>query len=519
MRENHSENKIQCLILVLFFILFMVCRSTQTLDSNFNLLNAHALLTNHNGNIYPYLAHSSFSEVVAFQTKAGVIQQKTISNSLGQMAPEWTLAYPKTPIYLEIPFVWLMNKLGFPVAQDHPPFWISRNEHRLQHVLASLLMAIYSVLMYRLSRLWLSQNAAVFMVLPLLLGSSVLSTLSRTAWTDTWAMLFVMFALHHLAHVHMKQVRLKVVYLTLMLSLAFFCKPIYALSVITCVAWAWRLDRNKTLKIISLGAFFGGLFYAWSQYIHSGGLISNYSFQYFSSFDLDYLLGQLISPSRGILVFWSWVIPLVIAAILLWKTNNAGDRALMTLALFPIFACIAIISFYPQWHGGVAYGPRLNSPILPWLSLIAVITASAWLNHHPQKTQADTDHLSNHQRLLYHPATLGLASLFLALSVIINFYGAMQPKTFYAWHRVTPLPNLSTSDKNFQKIFWDWSDPIFLAGLIRPERYYNFTIQDIDPKKASALTEQIQTQRDLVDFVMGKKTLSFPSTQPSQKTE
>lgn len=518
-----QEIQIQIFIGLLLAVFFILGKSFQVIDSNFNFLLSHQIYQNHSTNIKPILDHPEWQEVVALQSSVGVIRK----NRIGQADETWQLTYPQMPIYLNIPFVWLIEKLGWTIVSTQAPFWMTHTEHYFQKVWGSLLMALYAVLLYRVARLWLNQNQAAFIILPLVLGSAIASTLSRATWSDTWATLWVMFALHHLSFVHHRRSSLRPFYLVGILALAFFCKPVYALSAGAAILWMlgliYREDPQvrsliKNPKIIAsaiLGFLLLGGFYAWSIPLYGGSILSNYSFAFFSHFDWDFLWGQFFAPSRGMLIFWSWMIPLAFASIALWQKIAREDRQVIFISLLPLIAIVGILSFYPQWHGGFAYGPRLNIPALPWLSLIAIIVFASW----SQENKKDSATPSQHP-ILGKPFTV--FSMFCILwAVLINVYGVIQPKTFYAWHKVAPPKPAnpqqpwSTSDKQYQQVFWNWSDPIFLAGIVKPERYLNFVVESVDPARAELLMEQIQTKQDMIDFATGKRPLiTTPSMNP-----
>ncbi len=82
------------------------------------------------------------------------------------------------------------------------------------------------------------------------------------------------------------------------------------------------------------------------------------------------LLGNLVSPSRGLLFFAPWV---AFAAVGVWK-------AFMDKALHPLFKLLAVASVahycvvacFSQWWGGWCYGPRLLYETTPELTLLLV---------------------------------------------------------------------------------------------------------------------------------------------------
>ena len=83
------------------------------------------------------------------------------------------------------------------------------------------------------------------------------------------------------------------------------------------------------------------------------------------------LTGLLVSPGRGLLVYF----PLTIVAVVAWPRafRRAPAVALLTLGAFLVF-----LGLYAPWHGwdgGWTWGPRFFVPLVPLL----VLTAAPWL--------------------------------------------------------------------------------------------------------------------------------------------
>jgi hypothetical protein len=185
-----------------------------------------------------------------------------------------------------------------------------------------------------------------------------------------------------------------------------------------------------------LGAF---LFFTW---LTRGSLLpSYYEGANRRSVLLTALAGNLLSPSRGVLVFCPWL-PVVVAGA--WRSSGY-QLALARLASVILGLHMLAISTSPRWWAGHCYGPRLVTEMVPWLALLAIIACRVWLE--PGS--------NGRGRALSRTAAMGLA-LLLAWSVFVHGVGALSAKAT-PWN-VWPQP----VERAPQRL-WDFAHPQFLA--------------------------------------------------------
>ena len=90
----------------------------------------------------------------------------------------------------------------------------------------------------------------------------------------------------------------------------------------------------------------------------------------FSAIWIDGILGQLVSPGRGLLLF-SPVLVLSFIGVFSFFRNH---RAEALLALSIIFIHLLLYGKWFMWHGGYAWGPRFLIPTLPfWMLLLTPV--------------------------------------------------------------------------------------------------------------------------------------------------
>ncbi len=149
------------------------------------------------------------------------------------------------------------------------------------------------------------------------------------------------------------------------------------------------------------------------------------------------LLGNLVSPARGLLVFT----PLfLLSPVGWWRWVREGRlRGLLIATAAGVAGQWLAISGFPHWWGGHCYGPRLFSDVTP----VLVLWLAPLLRDWPRRGRPGGRPLA---------ATLVVLA---ALSVGINFVGA-NVKASLEWN-VRP----DNIDRHPWRL-WDWSDPQFL---------------------------------------------------------
>lgn len=449
-----QERQVHVAILLLATLFFMIGRSYQVSDSLFTVLLGQSIVQQQSLDLKPYLDEPNFRA----QGLPSVENIQLTRRDVGSAHERWVTNYPLMPVFLSVPLVTLTN-LVYPVLHGTPPQFDLDNEIRQQLLIAAFLCAIYTLLLYRLARLWLDRPMALLALATLIVGSSVTSVLSRAVWTDTWANLLIMLALHHIAHAHLQKTTLKFYYWVPLMMLAFFCKPLYAFSILGIFAWSWRINPLQAKILIVLGMLFVAGYMGVSWMLHGVPIQPHYYTSIFSFTPPRAVafFGVLVSPSRGIFVFWPWLIFMLLLLPTAWRFIRLQDRPILWLTLATVAPLTLLLGCFAYWFGGVGYGPRLMTPILPWVSLCAIIIFSGWLKHWQGLS------LAVQQKKQTLPA-FGLLCLMVACT--INIYGMMQPRSFYQWYNLPAEKHRATEER-----IWDWRDPVWLAGIVGRERY------------------------------------------------
>jgi hypothetical protein len=156
---------------------------------------------------------------------------------------------------------------------------------------------------------------------------------------------------------------------------------------------------------------------------------------------LEGLLGNLISPSRGLLIY-SPVLILAAAGVIVKLKQHTFEK-LDGILIAIIVLHWLVISDFALWWGGWAYGPRFFADVLPYFFYLTISAIAAL-------TQL---------RGLRKWALVTGVTLLAGFSCFVHYRGANAKEIISEWHTwPTDLGNSSAR-------LWDWRDPQFLRGL------------------------------------------------------
>jgi small basic protein len=347
---------------------------------------------------------------------------------------------------LSLPWVAAMNAIGVSAANADSTY-NPHGERIIQSFLASILMAAFACLVFLTSRLVLPLSWSGLIAFGVALGTQVLSTASRGLWSDTWGILLVGFVVYMLLAHECGRRRLRPMLLATLLAWSYFVRPTNSLAVVAVTAYIFLFYRPLFIKYIVAGMAWLVAFIAYSWF-HFGHALPSYflaSRLEFHSFWIA-LATNLISPSRGLLIF----VPVIIFVIylLVRYARELPSRQLAILSLAIIVAHLIVVSGFPQWWAGHCFGPRFTTGLVPWFALLGILAIRArlaWREQHESK-----------RRSLRWNAEIAFGTLLLVISVGINARGAMSGATA-VWNQ-KPV----NVDEQPERV-WDWRHPQFLA--------------------------------------------------------
>jgi hypothetical protein len=230
----------------------------------------------------------------------------------------------------------------------------------------------------------------------------------------------------------------------LSLGCAVWCRPVAILPLALVAGWAlWRY-RGRGIALVAAGAvpvvplaIVGAVYY---------GDPSPLRYPQSPVFGVDVfgrgIAANLVSPSRGLLVFTPVVLLGVVGVVVGLKRRTLGDLELLATGATALLVVAAACN--PVWWAGFAYGPRLLTDVLPFVAVMALPLAALW----PQRLGAVT------------PAgavALAAVAVVVAWSVAVHARGATAEVT-WNWNSVP-----RSIDDDPDRI-WSWSDAQFVTG-------------------------------------------------------
>jgi hypothetical protein len=315
--------------------------------------------------------------------------------------------------------------------------------------LAAILMAGFAAIVYFTARLLLPVPWSLAIALVSGFGTQVFSTTSRSMWSDTWGIALVGLAAFVTLRSTARAERLNVPLVATLEAWAYMVRPTNSIVLIGTALYVIATDREDIWRFLVTVAGWLAIFFAYS-WTHFGKLLPDY----FAATRLRFadpasaLLGNLVSPGRGLLVY----VPAVIAVVLLlaryWRTIRF--RRLAWLAAFVIGGHMVMLAGFEHWWGGHCYGARLTTSLVPWMAILAILGSDA------RRRAALTGGL----RMADH--VLAFAAVLLCIaSIAINAIGAFSLEAS-KWN-ISP-ENIDRSPGRL----WSWQRPQFLAPLLEP---------------------------------------------------
>jgi hypothetical protein len=445
--EVHSRERVAFLATVALFALtylvFCISPIVDTSDSMYSLALSESILHEHSTHLNQYYFPE---DIPVLQVSTPPMDDPSYPHTyqLGNLNGNIVYVYPNGSSILSIPFVAFMNAVGTTVFVDHR--YSRSNELTIQKMLAALLMAILTCLVFRIASLMLPTLPSTIIAVGFAFGTQVWSTGTRSLWSHTWYIMLGGVAAYQILSVELKRSAPRPMLLATVLSWMYFTRPTGAIPIV-CVTVFVLLHHRETIAAFATTGFswFAGFIaYSWLTF---GEMVPGY---YRTRFDLSHFpigfYGSLFSPSRGLFIYVPVLGFLVYLIVRHWRT--LPQRRVALLAITIAMGNLITVAAYPCWWGSFCYGARLMIDSLPWLALLAILGCAA---------------ATTARNSIFTRAELAAAFALLALSIAINARGAFSIAT-QQWSTVVDV------DKHPEHVF-DWSYPQFAAGLVTPPEY------------------------------------------------
>lgn len=271
------------------------------------------------------------------------------------------------------PAVWLANRAGWNMLDP-------ASESALQNLLSALCCGLVLALLYRLARCFLAPAPSLALALVFQLGSPLISTLATGLWSFAYSIPLMIAALIAVVSseappdgaVFTRRNGALAGFALFCLFLAVLCRSASAL--ILPGLGLYTLERVGLPRRWVAGLAIGGIgglvildklpFFVFPTYYAPQRL--------FGAHDaLDGVPNLLLTPSRGLLVFCPFLVPLI---VMLWMhRRRVFRRALAWLCLSWIALEVIAVGTKGTWWGGNSFGPRLLTEVLLAAFLLALL--------------------------------------------------------------------------------------------------------------------------------------------------
>jgi hypothetical protein len=432
-----AESRVALLVFAGTFAVFIAFNAPQNLDSRYALLVSERLMTEgtfHVGGVPGLTAHDS---ATADDEAAARIHQNFI-----RVNGKVFYYFPPGTSILAAPIVGASRAFGFGVTDDYGRY-LHKREGVLHSVIASLLMASLAAIFFLTAKLRLAQTPSVWIAIGAAFGSQVWSTASRSLWSHSFEIFLMGCVIWMLVRDADRKRTTNPIAMATLLSWAFFCRPIVAIPIVGIVL-TLLVTRQIRLRFAVAGAVWLAGFIAFSLFHYANWLPPYYMpGRLGSSSFLEALLGNLVSPSRGLLIYVPIVLIPLSVTVLFWRFIKYRELACLALAVI-VLHLLAIASF-SHWWGGYSYGPRLSTDLVPWFVLLAIVGFDG------ASRATESTGFSRPQRRV--------AGALLVISILMNGQAGVA-RSPMKWNRHPVVAGRSIEDR-----LWDWRHPQFLHGI------------------------------------------------------
>lgn len=277
--------------------------------------------------------------------------------------------FPTGPAMLSLPFVAMARWQGLDMSHV-------TDNYRLQRSLAALSVVVVFLIIYQTARLYLDDTTSLIISLTATLGSTVVSTMGTALWSINFATIFGALSLYFLAKNPHSWSRWTPYWLGFLLFLAFLARVSMAAFIAPVLLYLLVLRRRVFWPTAVTALFWLILFLLWSRLELGQWLPAYYSTQRLAADRVAMwvgVYGNLLSPSRGLFIFTPFLALGVLGSVLYkpcWR-----DHPLVWVILSWFVLLLLIIARGSSWWGGVSFGPRILTEIVPGLTLLLVL---AW---------------------------------------------------------------------------------------------------------------------------------------------
>jgi hypothetical protein len=354
------------LLLVYIYLASPVLRIN---DSKYTLLTTEHLLLHGEFSLdehfWPHVDSSGYPEV-----RTGKFLPRHVRRYRGHLYYYYPLG---TPV-LTAPFVAVLRLIDGRSTIRPDGSYEFRTEKAWQPRIAAFLSAGACVLIFFTAWQLLGPGASVMIALAAGLSTQMWSTASRSLQAHTWIVVLLSAVLLILLRSDVRRSSTHPIVTATLLSWAFFTRPTAALFILPLSVYVLHRNRREFVWLAATGLIWCSLFSVYCQ-THYGTWLPGYYLTTREELTLGNLWvglpGQMISPSRGLLVFVPLVSFVVYLSIRNWKWIEHRNLAITAAAAIGLHTFN--MAMWANWWGGFCYGPRFYTDLVPLFALLGIL--------------------------------------------------------------------------------------------------------------------------------------------------
>lgn len=351
--------------------------------------------------------------------------------------------YPILPSFIALPVYFIPSLLGIPFTGP-----LVRT---LAKISASLITAFSAIFLFFILKRFVSERWSIILTLAYALGTSNWTVSSQDLWQHGTSQLFLALTIFVLLKVEQNQ---WFYFLTGLFSgLAVAARPLNIVIIFFILFFVLHRKRDYFLNTL-LGILLPLVLFAFYNTYYFGlpwltGYEKEMSGGWMNPF-FQGLLGLLVSPSRGVLIYSPFLVFGFLGGWLLFRHKSLFNKDHLLLFRYLFLATLAflfVMSKWYMWYGGHTYGPRMLVDITPFLIILFVPIIK--------------------KRIFHKKIVLFMFTILLLFSVGVQLAGILVGD--YSWddqYNKGPKVPLEASWSN-QAWLWDWENSQLLFYLKR----------------------------------------------------
>jgi len=278
--------------------------------------------------------------------------------------------YPVIAPVLALPFHGIPLGLGWLTQPRSDWLAYPRSALFTARIPAAFITALAVVMLFYCARKLTNLKTSILLAIIFAFGTSIWTTASQALWQHTPGILLLLIGLWSVLRGE-RAGAMAVAPGAFFISAAVAARANNVFAAIALTSYVSFKYRRATWAWMLWAIPPAVLFLAYNLIYNGSPLVFGYQegfVQSMSLIRLDGLLGVLISPSRGLLIYS----PFFIFAFLAFKDSAAQHRALYFLSGAVFAVNIFVISMFKNWDGGWGYGTRLLIDALPFAMLLLI---------------------------------------------------------------------------------------------------------------------------------------------------